>query len=343
MSDYLDKGEFTEEILRNYFLGLGYFAIRSVKFKYENFDVTDVDLFLYNRSTAFSREKIIVDIKNKKTPQAIERIFWVKGLQYVLGADKAMVATTDHRDEVAEFGKQNGVMVLDGKLLSKIKDKFDKLSEKRIIEEHLLDLMKRESIGDLFGNWRSKYEDIKSLFIKEMNFNTCNKMLKSIKEAFDYHIISCKNELSFRLLYLYISYFMIAFDFSVKDYLLIDEEKRKIVLDMSFKYGQNGFQRTQEILKHIQGILSSMYGLGGVNEAIIKEAVEKDLKDIKSEIISEYFCKQVNVSRAFEIALCFEKYAYSSDVPNVNNISQDAKSILALMCDFFSIERRKIL
>jgi hypothetical protein len=343
MSNSLDKGEFTEEILRNYFLGLGYFVIRSVKFKYENFDVTDVDLFLYNKSTVFSRERIIVDIKNKKTPQAIERIFWVKGLQYVLGVDKAIVATTDHRDEVTEFGKQHGVMVLDGKSILKIKDKFDRLSEKRIPEEYLLNLMKKESIGYLFGNWKNKYEETKSLFIKEMNFNTCNKLLKSIKDAFDYHIVSCKNELSFRLLYLYISYFMITFDFSVKDYLLNDEEKRKKILDMSFKYGQNGFQRTQEILRHIQKVTSSIYGLGMVNESVIKEAVERDLKNIKSEIISEYFCKQVNVSKVFEIALCFEKYAYSIDVQNINNINQDAKSILALLCDFFSIERRKIL
>jgi hypothetical protein len=90
------KGARAEETLRNYFLSMGYFVVRGCKFRYRGFDVTDVDLWLYGRSSALLRERINVDIKNKKTPQALERIFWAKGLQSVLGLDACVVATASN-------------------------------------------------------------------------------------------------------------------------------------------------------------------------------------------------------------------------------------------------------
>ena len=126
MDENLGKGEEAEEFLRTYFLGLGYYVIRSINFVYKGFDVTDIDLFLYNKVSPFSRERIIVDIKNKKTPQAIERIFWTRGLQDVLNMDKAIVATTDTRQEITDFGKQNNIYVLDGNLQSRLRDGYSK-------------------------------------------------------------------------------------------------------------------------------------------------------------------------------------------------------------------------
>ncbi|WP_193784064.1 hypothetical protein [Yersinia enterocolitica] len=49
MSEKLPKGYATEEMLRNYFIGMGYYVVRGCKFKYNKFDVTDVDLLLYGR------------------------------------------------------------------------------------------------------------------------------------------------------------------------------------------------------------------------------------------------------------------------------------------------------
>lgn len=76
--DVLTKGPRMEELLRSYFLKTGYYVVRGVPFIYEGFDVTDIDLWLYSRTSSVSREVALVDAKNKKTPQAIERIFWVQ-------------------------------------------------------------------------------------------------------------------------------------------------------------------------------------------------------------------------------------------------------------------------
>lgn len=113
------KGNKAEESLRLYFLDAGYYVVRGVPYKYKDFDITDIDLFLYGRASALSRERNIVDIKNKKTPQAVERIFWTKGLQKSLNMDHAIVATTETNPAVLAYGKENDVIVLDGKFLKK--------------------------------------------------------------------------------------------------------------------------------------------------------------------------------------------------------------------------------
>src|ERR1700730_5445349 len=99
----LFKGELMEELVRNYFMSLGYFTVRGIKFRYQNNDVTDIDLFLYGRNSTLTRQRINVDIKNKKTPQAFERIVWANGLMKILNFDSCIVATTDGRPVLHSF------------------------------------------------------------------------------------------------------------------------------------------------------------------------------------------------------------------------------------------------
>jgi hypothetical protein len=173
MTDQSLKGPAAEEALRNYFLSIGYFVVRGCKFRYDRFDVTDVDLLLYGRSSALHRERINVDIKNKKTPQALERAFWAKGLQTVLGLDACIVATTDSRPDVRAFGLEHGVTVLDGAFLSRLV-KSGRSQQARIPEEALLQQLEKESLGKLGGDWRGRYEVGKSRLLDSLSFDGCN-------------------------------------------------------------------------------------------------------------------------------------------------------------------------
>lgn len=61
------------------------------------YSITDIDLRLYIRASSVARETTVVDIKNRRTPLAIERIFGAKGLQSALGVDRAIVGTSGSR------------------------------------------------------------------------------------------------------------------------------------------------------------------------------------------------------------------------------------------------------
>lgn len=60
------KGLALEEVLKNYFSRAGYVAVRGVPYRVDGEEVTDIDLWLYERPGAATRRRIIVDVKNKK-------------------------------------------------------------------------------------------------------------------------------------------------------------------------------------------------------------------------------------------------------------------------------------
>src|SRR5665648_540774 len=114
------KGELMEEKLRTYFLNNGYYVARGVKYNFEGNEITDIDLFLYGRVSSLSRIRTNVDIKNKKSPKAFERILWAKGLQELLDFDNCVVATTDKKDVLRKFGLKHNTIILDGNFPSRI-------------------------------------------------------------------------------------------------------------------------------------------------------------------------------------------------------------------------------
>jgi hypothetical protein len=64
------KGMLLEEVVRGYFARRGFFALRGVLLRYGRDDVTDVDIWLYARHSASVRTRVVVDVKNKKSPRA---------------------------------------------------------------------------------------------------------------------------------------------------------------------------------------------------------------------------------------------------------------------------------
>ena len=69
------KGHLTEELLRGYFIRAGLYAVRDIPLKVDGEDLTDVDIWLYERSTGSSRRRQIVDARSRTKPKAIERLF----------------------------------------------------------------------------------------------------------------------------------------------------------------------------------------------------------------------------------------------------------------------------
>ena len=89
------KGADLEEFVRAYFARQGFFALRSVSLRFEDEEVTDIDVWSYGRQSASIRTRTLVDVKDKRSPKAFERILWARGMQLALGCDRAIVATTD--------------------------------------------------------------------------------------------------------------------------------------------------------------------------------------------------------------------------------------------------------
>lgn len=342
MTTGLTKGEAAEEILRDYFLDQGYFVVRGIPYKYNQFDVTDVDLWLYSKPSILTRERTNVDIKRKKTPQALERIFWTKGLQQVLGLEKCIVATTDTRPDVREFGGKNGVIVLDGKFLNRLFERGLTLQE-RIHEEELLSLLEQESGGKVGANWKGSLLSSKSRLLNKLDFDGCNEFLKEIKYLLEQYVARPNsNKIILRLLYITMSFFLVNLDYVVKDYVSLDQDLRVKSLTDGFRYGQMGKTRSEDITQVAIKLASSIIVSASIS-ATLRNEINNQLNSIPAEILSEFFSKLSNIKSLVENAKLFESFGYSKEIPYPSNLPPELQGVLGLLSDFLRIERKQIL
>jgi hypothetical protein len=335
MTDQPLKGAAAEEALRNYFLSIGYYVVRGSKFTFNRFDVTDVDLWLYARNSPLSRERICVDIKNKKTPQALERIFWAKGLQTVLELDSCIVATTDTRPDVSEFGLQHNVKVLDGKFLSRL-TKSPRSYMERISEEAFLADMDKGSLGRLGGDWRGRYELSKARLLHSLNFDGCNSWLDDIGYLLSQNASGIE---SWRLLYASCSHLLIALDFILRDLATADQEQRRQVIERGIRYGVSGQDFTESVGRMAAALVESVAAQPGLSQMVQRE-LRAQAANVKADLLAEFFSKNSASAGLFEVALIFETAAFSPQVPAPSAMAAASQSVIGVLADFCGIDRK---
>ncbi|EOV0920912.1 hypothetical protein ACOLNO_003760 [Vibrio parahaemolyticus] len=337
----LKKGELAEERLRQYFLSLGYFVVRSINADYKGFDVTDVDLFLYSRPSPISRERTNVDVKMKQRPQALERVFWTKGLQAVLGLEKCIVATTDKRTHVAEFGAQNDVLVLDGNFMAKL-DSTERYNEERLTEEEFLELIEHFSIGELGGAWKRFFEQSKSNLLDKLNFDGVNLLLNNIKKLLEECSYDYAKDTSYRLLYIYVSYFLVTLDYSIKDYSYKSHEERKKTISEGIRFGELGKKKSEDIVNMSSALMASFMRGQDYDIDAIKNEVYSQLAGIPAEGLAEVLGSTKMMHSLLPMAIELEKVAYKRETLKPAELATDVQSVLGLLCDTFNFDRKKV-
>ena len=320
-----------EELLRNYFLKLGYFVTRGVKYSYEENEITDIDLYLYNRSSSITRERINVDIKNKKSPQAFERILWANGLKILLGFDKCIVATTDSRPVINKYGNLHHTTVLDGKFLAKIR--VNSLPHRLTEEEILIGLSKIKSYKTFENkNWKFIYEDSKTKLLTENDFSGFNSLLTNLFYFIEKAISDIqKRPFAVRMIYLTLSHLLIVLDYILKDIAFLETTEKEKKLSDGFKFGNLG-------KGGVDKIISMAVAISGKKSA---GSILKSMEGVPAEILKDFFAQNENAKKLFHWAISFEDLGYRKDLVFPENIDSSLKGVLALFLDFFKIERKK--
>lgn len=334
------KGNKAEESLRLYFLDAGYYVVRGVPYKYKDFDITDIDLFLYGRASALSRERNIVDIKNKKTPQAVERIFWTKGLQKSLNMDHAIVATTETNPAVLAYGKENNVIVLDGKFLKKIQSKYAN-NDTRFTDEEFWSLIECYPFQKMDGNWKEKIRRAKGILLNGLNFDSINEWIELAKffvqQALDNHQYRI---IALRCLYIIFSFILIAIDFQMKELSFMSNDEKQNYLNNGFSYGSKGRDGTNHIIQTAARLIRQVARGGDGLANQIQNHLETAFNQLNSPILGEHFAKN-EVSRSlFDMAKEFEACAMKKSLPHYSEMSLNLKSTLFCFIDYWEIKRQ---
>lgn len=328
-----------EELLRSYFLKAGYYVARGVPFVYEGFDVTDIDLWLYSRTSSVSREIALVDAKNKKTPQAIERIFWVQGLRIATKATNAIVATTEKRQEVKDFGRDLGVLVLDGTFLSKLAKSEDP-NATRLSDDEFFFRIGDYSLSKLDGDWRGRIVLSKSLLAKSLSFDSCNEWLGQGRFFAEQSITKgTQRETALRCLYLICSFIAIAVDYSMKELSFHEQSERSDLIKDGFTYGSRGSSGLKKVLNVAMSLVEEHVSDGPAISRQVRKSVEKQLAQLNTSILGEFFSKNDVSRNLFGTAREFEQLAMARDFKSHNFSSIDLRSMLFCLLDYWSIDR----
>jgi hypothetical protein len=237
------KGLDLEEALKAYFWQAGYFVVRGIPYRLEGEDVTDIDLWLYERPAALTRRRLIVDVKNRRSPKVSERIIWSKGLQTALGVDGAIVATTDKRPSARRLSKALNVTLLDGDAVTKL-TQSERLKETgQLRSEEFDNAVKRVDEGRRSVEWRQNLNDARASLISGMGVQSTNKSLTVgaffAEQTLSAHPRSEQAQVALRLVYLTSALAAISLDYVLADQAFRSQDDRRLSIINSIRFGQS--------------------------------------------------------------------------------------------------------
>lgn len=343
MTDSLPKGYYMEELLRRYFISSGYFTVRGVPFVYGGFEITDIDIWLYDRPSPVSRHRIIVDSKNRSTPKAIERIFWTKGLQQVLGVEQAIVATTDRRPAVSDFGREQDVLILDGSFLSSLQ-KSSEGFEARLSEEQFVSLLGTYRPTKVVGDWKNRFREAKRPLARDLGYNAINQWLTDAKFfAEQAQLVATHKEIALRALYVLLSFIAIAFDFVIRDLAFSESAAKLDAINDGLRHGTQGATGTKRLIELATGLIEQYAPEQRALAPRIRARLGKDLDAIPTKALAEYFSKQSVSRELFSVAKELDAAAYKTVFVSPQTLPAQVKGMIGVLLDFWEIDRKSFL
>jgi len=332
----IDKGGKAEEAIRSEFLKRGYFVVRALPYRFSGFEVTDVDLLLYG-PTGAGREFVNVDVKNKKTPQAMERIFWAMGIRSALRCDRCIVATSEANPAVVDFGRRFGVAILDGRYLQRI---MSHPITGRISEEDFLDSLWFEDAADFSDGLLARYMTAKSRLLTLRGYDACNAFLRDAGECLSDLLAfpACRAGVR-RVLYAVTAFLCVSLDSQWARSDFSEMERRIAEMDSGLRYGSMGRQRIDEFVYTLQQCKSDDPTVGRVIEGI-QNKIETGTKEIRADILTDFVGKWGH--ELFPLARKFEQAAFAERPPTLSALDTGVKSFLFMLADYFGLDRVKI-
>jgi hypothetical protein len=337
-----EKGAGLEELVRAYFARQGFFALRGVKYRFEDEEVTDIDAWLYGRQSASVRTRTIVDVKDKRSPKAFERILWARGIQLALGCDRAIVATTDGGAKIVRFAHQQNVAILTKDFLHRLQSKLD-AGDRLTLEQFIANIqIYKDQKQD--GDWLRQIADAKSALISLQGYPAFNKAMSSFSffsgraESRPHH-----KEQALRCTYLSAALACIALDSALERVVYQDQAARYRAIANGVTYGDAGDARVQGSIKTVLEVIANGMPNGRVISRQATDALEKMFESVRADIIAEHFTKEHNAGVLVAVAKELDDRAHSADRTNIQTLSIDAKSVLGVFADFVQANRAALL
>lgn len=340
-----DKGATLEEALRAFFLRAGFFVIRGVPFRFAGEDLTDVDLWLYERPTGTARRIQICDIKYKQRPKAVERIFWTYGLAKALEVDGAYVATTDKRKNLKAIADKLNVQLIDGTDVQRILVSPSTLYPERIGDEQLI--RELQSVDNECRNrtLQDARIDILSSLSDGFGAPSAVRALEGFsrlaKSVISFHPGSKAAQAAGRLAYLAAAIACESLDYiSIKAAFQPFDDRRELILN-AVRFGALSDDNGQQTLHLALGLVAKYAPGGKATARAVENGLKQDFERIPAEIVADQAVRLLKGDQLFMTGREFEMACYQTIPPSFDQLSVPTKSMLGALLDYAEADRER--
>ena len=340
------KGPDLEEILKAYFWQAGYFAVRGVPFRLDDEDITDVDLWLYERPAALTRRRLILDAKNRTKPKAAERLVWARGLQSALGVDGAIVASTDKRPSSRRLARTMGVTLLDGDAISKLTASTKLRVADLYSSEHFDSLFKDVDLSRRGSDWRNALLAARTSLLTSFGVHSANTALRVAGFFGEQAILAAQSssqaEAALRGFYSACAYAAIGLDFVLSDLAFQSQEERRVALINGIRFGQTGTIEALATVRAALGLVRQHAPNGASVAKQVERGFQEQAMSLPAETIADYVARLVTADALYTIARELERNAYSTRLLRYDALSVEARSLLGVFMDFHGLSRERM-
>ena len=268
----------------------GFFVVRGVKLEVAGDELTDIDVWLYERSATLARRRLVIDIKDKRTPQAAERLFFIKGLADSVGIEAAGIVTTDNRSSLRNLARKNGVLWIDGADLQQLKASSDLLSNSRISEEQLAAEINAVDNNRRNRALRNNLDHAKSAVADRFGASCANTALDVTRdfarEAISAHPDSPAARVAGRLSFFTAALAAAAIDFASAGTTLRPTAERVQHLTDALRYGADA-ETTFAHLRWSEAAIRDYVPNGAGIAQVMRERFNRDFASVQAEGLAE--------------------------------------------------------
>jgi hypothetical protein len=339
----LVKGAGLEELARAYFARQGFVAIRSVSIQFEEEEVTDVDVWLYGRQGGGARTRALVDVKDKRSPKAFERVMWARGMQLALGCDRSIVTTTDTNAKVTRFAQQQKVALLTAAFLRDWASGDDVLKDRLSLEELVSNIQSYPGQKQ-DGDWIRHIVMAKSAVVSLAPYPAFNKAISSFRFFAERALTRPQHrEQALRGAFLSAALACMALDSALEKLAFQDSATRHRLLYSGVTYGDSGDSRVQSSIDTVLSLIAEGVKNGRAIARQTSDALKAMFAGLRAEIIAEFFAKEQNAAHLFPVARELEFRAHARARTEMTALSIEAKSIIGIFADFVGAKRTALL
>lgn len=332
------KGAYLEELVRAYFAKQGFFVLRSVPYRYDGNEITDLDVWFYSRQAASVRIRGIADVKNKKSPKAFERVLWIKGVQAALNCDRAVIATTDANPAIKKFAESQRIAVLAKSFVERLGKILN--TDGRLTLEQFAECVQLYPAHKQDGDWLRMLADAKSAVASRSGFPAFNKAMFVFRFFAERAEVRVQHrEQAIRCALLTSGLACIALDSALERFVYDNKEKRFSGLLEGVTYGDAGDGRARENIDTALAVLSEGIPNGKTISAQAREQLNRRLSEIRADVVAEYFMREHNAQHLFPVAKELDDVAHSNGSMETWRLSLEARSILGVFADFVGVKR----